>query len=91
MTDFHNEKAFVPVQQYAEAGKVASGEIGAIGNFQEFGTSSSQLNLDGYEGLISPIRELLIVARIYDYLLENNIDSNVYDAVKDQKFDFDLY
>lgn len=65
--------------------------LGAIGNFQEFGTSSSQLNLDGYEGLISPIRELLIVARIYDYLLENNIDSNVYDAVKDQKFDFDLY
>lgn len=65
--------------------------LGAIGNFQEFGTSSSQLNLDGYEGLISPIRELLIVARIYDYLLENNIDSNVYDAVKGQKFDFDLY
>jgi N4-gp56 family major capsid protein len=34
MTDFHNEKAFVPVQQYAEAGKVASGEIGSIGNFR---------------------------------------------------------
>lgn len=34
MVDFHNEKAFVPVQQYAEAGKVASGEIGAIGNFR---------------------------------------------------------
>lgn len=34
MVDFHNEKAFVPVQQYAEAGKVASGEIGSIGNFR---------------------------------------------------------
>lgn len=34
MTDFHQEKAFVPVQQYAEAGKVASGEIGSIGNFR---------------------------------------------------------
>lgn len=34
MVDFHNEKAFVPVQQYAEAGKIASGEIGAVGGFR---------------------------------------------------------
>lgn len=34
MKDFHNNAAFVPVQQYAEAGKVASGEIGAINHFR---------------------------------------------------------
>lgn len=65
--------------------------LGAIGNYQEFGTTSGTLNLDGYVGYIAPMRELLIVARIYDYLLKNNIDTNVYDALKDQKFAFDLY
>lgn len=34
MKDYHDNAAFVPVQQYAEAGKVASGEIGAVGNFR---------------------------------------------------------
>lgn len=34
MKDFHDGPAFVPVQQYAEAGKIASGEIGAVGNFR---------------------------------------------------------
>ena len=34
MKDFHGNAAFVPVQQYAEAGKVASGEVGAVGNFR---------------------------------------------------------
>ena len=65
--------------------------LGAIGNYQEFGTTSGTLILDGYVGYIAPMRELLIVARIYDYLLKNNIDTNVYDALKDQKFAFDLY
>lgn len=65
--------------------------LGAIGNYQEFGTSSGTLILDGYVGYISPMRELLIVARIYDYMLNNGVDSNVYDAIKDQKFAFDLY
>ena len=66
-----------------------------IGNFQEFGTSSKTLNLKGqngdYVGYISPMRELLVMMRIYKYLLDNNIDSNVYTAIKGQKFDFDLY
>ncbi len=65
--------------------------LGYIGNFQEFGTSSSQLKLDGYAGYISAMRELLIVARVYKYLLDNNVDANVYDAIKDVKFDYDLY
>ena len=65
--------------------------LGYIGNFQEFGTSSSQLNLDGYAGYISAMRELLVVARIYKYLIDNNVDTNVYDAIKDVKFDYDLY
>lgn len=65
--------------------------LGKIGNFQEFGTGSSTLNLEGYEGLICPMRELLVVARIYKHLLDNNVDSNVYDAIKDVKFDYSLY
>ena len=65
--------------------------LGMIGNFQQFGTASSTLILDNYVGLISPMRELLVLMRIYKYLLDNNIDSNVYTAIKDQKFDFDLY
>lgn len=65
--------------------------LGNIGNFQEFGTSSSTLNLDGYVGYISPMREFLILARFYKYLLDNNITENVYTAVKDVKFDFELY
>lgn len=32
MKDYHNEKAFVPVRQYADAGNIAAGEIGAIEN-----------------------------------------------------------
>lgn len=66
--------------------------LGNIGNYQEFGTNSgSQLVLDGYSGFIAPIRELLIAARIYKYILDNSIDENVYDAIKDQRFDFSLY
>ena len=65
--------------------------LGMIGNFQQFGTASSTLILDGYVGLISPMRELLVLMRIYKYLLDNDIDSNVYSAIKDKKFDFDLY
>lgn len=34
MNDFHGYAAFVPIQHYAEAGKVASGEIGSIGNYR---------------------------------------------------------
>ena len=37
------------------------------------------------------MRELLILMRVYKYLLDNNIDSNVYSAIKDKRFDFDLY
>ena len=33
----------------------------------------------------------MVLLRIYKYMLDNNVDANVYDALKDQKFDFDLY
>ena len=69
----------------------ANSPLKAIGNYQEFGTASNTLNLGNYKGFISPMRELLVMMRIYKYLLDNNIDSNVYTAIKDQKFDFDLY
>ena len=34
MTDYHGNKAFIPVAQYASAGNVAKGEFGAIDNFR---------------------------------------------------------
>lgn len=34
MTDYHGNKAFVPVAQYADAGNVARGEFGAIDTFR---------------------------------------------------------
>lgn len=34
MKDYHNDRAFVPVQMYADAGSVAKGEIGSVGNFR---------------------------------------------------------
>jgi len=34
MTDYHNNKAFIPVAQYASAGSVARGEVGAVDNFR---------------------------------------------------------
>lgn len=69
-----------------------SSQLGAIGNYQQFGTSKeSTLVYDGYLGLICPMREFLIAARIFKYILDNDITENVYDAIKDQKFSFDLY
>ena len=69
-----------------------SSELGNIGNFQHFGTDpAASLVYEGYLGLICPMRELLIAARFYKYLLDNNITENVYDAVKNVKFSFDLY
>ena len=34
MDDFHGEKAFIPIQQYAAAGNIARGEIGSVGHFR---------------------------------------------------------
>lgn len=34
MTDYHGNKAFIPVAQYADAGNVARGEVGAVDNFR---------------------------------------------------------
>ena len=65
--------------------------LNGIGNFQQFGTVSSTLNLDGYSGYVAAMRELLIAARIYKYILDNNIEENVYDAIKNAKVDFALY
>ena len=78
------------VRSFIKTGGNAS-PLEMVGNFQEFGTSSGTLNLEGYKGYISPMRELLVLMRIYKYLLDNNIDSNVYTAIQGQKFDFDLY
>jgi len=34
LTDYHGDKAFIPVAKYASAGTVARGEVGAIDNFR---------------------------------------------------------
>ena len=34
MRDYHGVAAFVPVHQYAQAGKVAAGEIGSVGKYR---------------------------------------------------------
>jgi len=34
MTNYHSEKAFIPVAQYAAAGSVARGEFGSVDNFR---------------------------------------------------------
>jgi len=34
MTDYHGNKAFIPVAQYASAGSIARGEVGAIDTFR---------------------------------------------------------
>lgn len=46
MTDFHGAKAFIPVQEYAEAGKLAAGEIGSIGSFR-FIENPQMMNWEG--------------------------------------------
>jgi hypothetical protein len=69
----------------------STGLLNKIGNYQEFGTSTSTINLDGYSGYISPMREMVILARVYKYILDNDITENVYTALKDQQFDFDMY
>ncbi len=66
--------------------------LGKIGNYQQFGTNvSSTIVLEGYSGLVCPMRELYLLARVYQYILDNDITENVYTALKDQKFDFDMY
>jgi len=81
---WHVVRAFIAVG--------SNNPLGMIGNYQLFGTSpTSSLVLDGYEGQISPMRELIIMARIYKYILNNNITKNVYSAIKDVKFEYDMY
>ena len=63
--------------------------IGKIGNYVLYGPG--YLELSGYEGLVCPMREMIVLMRIYKYLLDNNINENVYTALKNVKFDFDLY
>ena len=61
--------------------------VGRIGNYLDMST----FGLEGYKGEICPMQCLLIMARLYKYLLDNNIETNVYDALKDQTFDPTLY
>ena len=60
---------------------------GRIGNYLDM----ASFGLEGYKGEICPMQCLLIMARLYKYLLDNNVESNVYDALKDQTFDPTLY
>ena len=55
------------------------------------GSDPEHLIYNGYTGMVSAMRQLLVLMRIYKYLLDNDINSNVYSAIKNVKFDFDLY
>ena len=67
-------------------------DLGHIGNYQTFGDNpNNSLVMEPYLGNMSAMRMFLISIRFYKYLLDNNITSNVYDAVKDVNFDYDLY
>lgn len=68
-------------------------QLGHIGNFMSFDTENPDNNLsyEPYRGIISPMRTFLIAIRFYKYLLDNNITDNIYDAVKDIDWDYDLY
>ena len=82
------------VRSFVKVG--SNNPLGMIGNYQEFGTSSGTLNLqnaagENYVGYIAPMRELLVLMRIYKYILDNNIDSGVYTKIKDKNFNFGLY
>lgn len=66
MKDFHDEKAFVPIQQYAAAGNVAHGEIGSVGNFRFIevpkmlhweGAGAEATNNDGYLTGVNPANQ----------------------------------
>lgn len=46
MKNFHNEKAFIPVEQYAAAGTLAKGEIGSCGPFRFI----ENMNMPRWEG-----------------------------------------
>lgn len=52
MTDFHNNPAFLPVQNYAAAGTIANGEIGSIGNFR-FIENPNMMHWDGVGATVS--------------------------------------
>ena len=67
MKNFHNEAAFIPVQQYAEAGKIASGEIGSIGNYR-FIENPNMFHWDGAGATVAN----------NDGYLESNSKYNVY-------------
>lgn len=81
---WHIVRAFVP-------NSANPSPLGMIGNYQQFGTSASTIHYGNYEGLICPMRELLILARFYKYILDNNITKDVYTALKDVKVSYDLY
>ena len=63
-----------------------------LGNFQTFNPDDeSVLHYGTYKGNISAMRMFLISVRFYKYIVDNNITTNVYTAMKDVKLDYDLY
>lgn len=52
---------------------------------------SGYLSCEGFSGYACPMRLFLISLRFLDYIVENNITENVYDALKDVKVSAALY
>jgi len=68
-------------------------QLAHIGNFQTFNPDAPDNNIvyGNYKGNISAMRMFLIAARFYKYIVDNNITSNVYTAMKNVNIDYDLY
>lgn len=66
--------------------------LGKIGNFVNYDEDpESSIVEKPYYGNISSMHTFIILCRFYKYILDNNISENIYDAVKDVKFDHDFY
>lgn len=62
-----------------------------IVDYVTYGPNEGDLYYNGYEGYVCSMRQLLVLLRIYKYLLDNDINENVFSAIRDVMFDYDLY
>lgn len=62
-------------------------DFGYVGNYQYL----ESFGVEGYTGMICSMRLLLIMARFYKELLDNNVTENVWTYMKDKTIDPDLY
>ena len=62
-------------------------DFGYVGNYQYL----ESFGVEGFTGMMSSMRLLLVMARFYKELLDNNVTENVWTYMKDKTIDPDLY